>query len=67
MWYDHSLLQERSSAKRKELFHVIQLREREDCPPSKKPLQLLLDMPIRWSSTYVMLEHAEKLKDVRFN
>jgi hypothetical protein len=23
----------------------------------------MLDMPVRWSSTYLMLDHAEKLKD----
>ena len=28
------------------------------------PLQLILDMLVQWSSTYLMLNHAEKLKDV---
>jgi hypothetical protein len=27
--------------------------------------QLILDMPIRWSSTYGMLHRADQLKDVR--
>ena len=31
-----------------------------------RPLQLLLDMRVRWSSTYVMLDRAEKLKNVRY-
>ena len=26
--------------------------------------QLILDMPVRWSSTYVMLHRADQLKDV---
>jgi hypothetical protein len=30
------------------------------------PKQLLLDMPVRWSSTYVMLDRAEKLQKVRY-
>lgn len=58
-------LQERSSAKRKELFRQIQLQDKPDHPARKLPLQLLLDMPVRWSSTYVMLERAEGLKEVR--
>ncbi|KAF5329115.1 hypothetical protein D9758_017952 [Tetrapyrgos nigripes] len=50
----------RSSAKRKELFKTIQTR-----PPSQHngpPLMLLLDMVVRWSSTFIMLERAESLK-----
>jgi hypothetical protein len=27
--------------------------------------QLLIDMPVRWSSTYCMLHRAETLKDVQ--
>ncbi|KAE9387698.1 hypothetical protein BT96DRAFT_477262 [Gymnopus androsaceus JB14] len=46
-----------SSAKRGQLFKDIQLRE-----STESTLQLLLDMAVRWSSTYVMLDHAEKLK-----
>ncbi|KAH7903417.1 ribonuclease H-like domain-containing protein, partial [Hygrophoropsis aurantiaca] len=56
-------VKERSSAKRKELFQQIQVRQTKDHAPSKRPVQLLLDMPIRWSSTCVMLERSEKLKD----
>jgi hypothetical protein len=26
--------------------------------------QLILDMPVRWSSTYAMLHRADQLKDV---
>jgi hypothetical protein len=29
-----------------------------------KPLQLILDMKVRWSSTYLMLDRAERKKDV---
>ena len=58
-------LQEWSSVKWKELFRAIQLQDKPDHSPSKSPMQLLLDMPIRWSSTYVMLNQAEKLKEVR--
>jgi len=46
------LPKEHSSSKCKELFHTIQKK------------QLLLDMPICWSSTYVILDHADNLKDV---
>ena len=28
-------------------------------------LQLILDMKVRWSSTYMMLDHAEGKKEVR--
>lgn len=50
-------VKERSSAQRKQLFKDIQSR-----PPNPSPAvsQLLLDMPVRWSSTYVMLDRAEK-------
>ena len=60
-----STCQERSSAKWKELFRAIQLQDKPDHSASKSLLQLLLNMPIRWSSTYVMLDRAEKLKEVR--
>ena len=43
----------RSSAQRKEAFKTIQSRRKE------RPLQLLLDMKVRWSSTFVMLTRAE--------
>lgn len=50
--------QERSSAPRKQLFKDIQTRDGTD------PRQLLLDMPVRWSSTYVMLDRAEAQRKV---
>ncbi|KAF5317850.1 hypothetical protein D9758_018688 [Tetrapyrgos nigripes] len=56
------ICQARSSAKRKELFKTIQTR-----PPSQRngpPLMLLLDMVVRWSSTFIMLERAESLKQL---
>ena len=43
----------RSSAQRKEAFKSIQYCRKE------RPLQLLLDMKVRWSSTFVMLTRAE--------
>ena len=64
LFADYAVKQERSSAQRKELFRQIQLQDRPNHPPRKQPLQLLLDMPIRWSSTYVMLERSDTLKDV---
>lgn len=30
-----------------------------------RPLQLILDMKVRWSSTYLMLDRAERRKEVR--
>jgi hypothetical protein len=51
--------QERSSAKRKQMFKDIQQRDGVELPK-----QLLLDMPVQWSSTYVMLDRAEKLRKV---
>jgi hypothetical protein len=51
--------QERSSAKRKQMFKDIQQRD-----GVASPKQLLLDMPVRWSSTYVMLDRAENLQKV---
>jgi hypothetical protein len=32
-----------------------------------QPKQLILDMPVRWSSTYGMLHRAEVLREVRPN
>jgi len=35
--------------------------------PTKQPMptrQLILDMPVRWSSTYAMLHCADELKEV---
>jgi hypothetical protein len=48
----------RSSAQRKEAFKLIQHRRKE------RPLQLLLDMKVRWSSTFVMLTRAESQREV---
>ncbi|KAG6882055.1 hypothetical protein C0992_012881, partial [Termitomyces sp. T32_za158] len=48
---------ERSSAKRKQLFLDLQRKV------NQRPRQLLGDMPVRWSSTYVMLDRAETLKE----
>ena len=42
----------------KQTFMAIQYRH------SIKPLHLLLDMKVRWSSTYVMLTHAESRQHV---
>jgi len=56
--------QERSSAKRKELFRTVQVEKAADKIKmgTSKPdetieqvKQLILDMPIRWSSTHGML------------
>ncbi|KAF8836555.1 hypothetical protein BDN67DRAFT_1014615 [Paxillus ammoniavirescens] len=49
------------STQRKQLFKDIQSHLPNPCPPSQVS-QLLLDMPIRWSSTYVMIDRAEKKK-----
>ena len=50
--------QARSSSQRKELFKGIQARK------SVMPLQLLLNMKVRWGSTYVMLHRADSRKEV---
>jgi hypothetical protein len=52
--------QERSSSKRKEMWRTIQMK----ADPGAKPLQLILDMKVRWSSTYLMLDRAERKKAV---
>jgi len=48
----------RSSAQRKEAFKAIQYRHK------LPPLQLLLDMKVRWSSTFIMLTHAKSRRQV---
>ncbi len=53
-------LKARSSSKRKERLFAIQIEKGAD------PRVLLLDMKVRWSSTYVMLLQAVELKAVRF-
>ena len=51
--------QECSSAKQKELYKQIQIKA------NVVPLtQLLLDMKVRWSSTYVMINRAEMSKNL---
>jgi hypothetical protein len=52
--------QARSSSQRKQLLKSVQ--ERLDI----RPRQLLLDMKVRWSSTYVMLIRAESQRKVSF-
>ncbi|KAG6838993.1 hypothetical protein C0991_006762 [Blastosporella zonata] len=53
-------LQERSSSQCKALFKEIQLRDGS----KSDTLQLLLDMKVCWGSTYVMLNRAERLRQV---
>ncbi len=48
-----------SSSQCKELIKVIQIRR-----GITSTRQLLLDMKIRWGSTYVMLTRAESMKNV---
>jgi hypothetical protein len=52
--------QERSSSKLKEMWKTIQIKVN-----NRSLLQLILDMKVRWSSTYLMLDRAERKKDVR--
>jgi hypothetical protein len=59
-----NVTQERSSAKHKQLFQTIQQQDKPNHPPREWPLQLILNMLVQWSSTYLMLDPAEKLKDV---
>ena len=47
-----------SSSQRKALFKTVQEQN------SVKALQLLLDMKVRWGSTYVMLSRAESRRKV---
>lgn len=54
-------MQERSSSKRKEMWKTIQLKANSEL----RPVQLILDMKVRWSSTYFMLDRAEKKREVR--
>lgn len=49
----------RSSSQRKELFRTLQTRKGID-----QPVQLLIDMKVRWGSTYVMLNRANSNKKV---
>ncbi len=51
--------QEHSSSKWKEMWRTIQNKAN-----SMPPLQLILDMKVWWSSTYLMLDHAKRKKNV---
>ena len=53
-------VKERSSSKRKEIWKTVQLKA-----GVARPVQLILDMKVRWSSTYAMLDRAERNKTVR--
>jgi hypothetical protein len=64
---------ERSSAKRKELFRMVQVEKMVEkakvvVGKAKQVIehtkQLIIDMPVRWSSTYAMLHQAEQLSEV---
>jgi hypothetical protein len=52
--------QERSSSKRKEMWRTVQVKAN-----NMPAVQLILDMKVRWSSTYFMLDRAERKKNVR--
>ncbi len=54
-----SVFQERSSSKRKEMWKTVQSKA-----GVARPVQLVLDMKVRWSSTYLMLDRAERNKAV---
>ena len=53
-------VQEHSSSKRKEMWKTIQIKASDE-----QPVQLILDMRVQWSSTYLMLDRAERKKEVR--
>jgi hypothetical protein len=55
----HNGTQERSSSKRKEMWKTVQVKNKVE-----RPLQLILDMKVRWSSTYMMLHRATSRKTV---
>ncbi|KAI5991213.1 ribonuclease H-like domain-containing protein [Pisolithus albus] len=57
------VVKERSSAKWKELFQRLQTHADDGRALQTTSLQLLLDMKVRWSSTYVMLRRALELKE----
>jgi hypothetical protein len=52
--------QECSSSKRKEMWRTVQIKAN-----NMPAVQLILDMKVRWSSTYFMLDRAERKKNVR--
>ncbi|KAN0105652.1 hypothetical protein V8E52_010827 [Russula decolorans] len=51
------VVKERSSSKHKQIWHMVQVKNK------LKPLQLILDMKVCWSSTYLMLDRAERKKE----
>ena len=51
--------QECSSSKQKEMWRTTQIMANQSL------VQLILDMKVRWSLTYLMLDRAERKKDVR--
>ena len=53
-------IQERSSSKQKEMWKTVQIRAN-----ISQPVQLILNMKVRWSSMYFMLDQAERKKEVR--
>jgi len=53
-------IQERSSSKQKEMWKTVQIRAN-----ISQPIQLILNMKVRWSSMYFMLDHEERKKEVR--
>ena len=55
--------QELSSAQCKELFRHVQLCSDDGHVPRNPPLQLMLDMKVRWSSLFVMLRCALDLME----
>lgn len=58
--FRNEYIQAHSSAQRKQDFKTIQYRHKIN------PIQLILDMKVRWSLTYVMLTHAESRQCVSF-
>ena len=53
-------VQECSSSKQKEMWKTIQIKAN-----SPKVVQPILDMKVQWLSTYLMLDQAERKKEVR--
>lgn len=60
------VLQERSSSQRKEMFINIQITQALEKPVEDRaaPKALILDMPIRWSSSFMMLLRGYSLQSV---
>jgi hypothetical protein len=54
-----TVIQERSSSKRKAMWKTVQSKA-----GIARPVQLIVDMKVRWSSTYLMLDRAERNKTV---